>query len=123
MQPPIIPLSQAPLKKSNLGRNLVMIISAVLIVVILIGTGYLFVAGNAKKAAYNKIQVYNNQNPPVVTKPTVMPTPSIYQINTKDTSDSAINNDTTATNRDLNSLDVDLNNVDQSFNDQQINLQ
>jgi len=113
--PPISPA------KSSLGRNLVMIISAVLIVVILAGTGYLLFLGSAKKAAYNKVQSY--VQPTITISPTTVPTPSVYQINPKDTSDSAISNDTDAVNQNLNSLDTDLNNVDQSFNDQQTNLQ
>ena len=114
------PLPRIPQTKSNLGRNLVMIISAVLIVVILIATGYLLFLGSAKKIA-NKTQVY--VQPTVAARPTVTPTPSTYQINTKDTSDSAIDKDTTAVNQNLGSLDSGLNAVDQSFNDQQTNLQ
>ncbi len=115
-----MPQTQIPPTKSNLGRNLVMIISAVLIVVVLLATGYLLFLGSAKKPA-NKIQVY--VQPTVTAKPTATPTPSVYQINPKDTSDSAINSDTTAVNQNLNSLDSNLNSVDQSFNDQQTNLQ
>ena len=97
-----------------------MIISAVLIVVILAATGYLLFLGSAKKTT-NNAQVYNQ--PVVSVSPTAIPTPSVYQINTKDTSDNAITNDTTAVNQNLNNLDSDLNSVDQSFNDQQTNLQ
>ena len=118
-QPNILP-SVSP-KKSNLGRNLVMIISAVLIVVILAATGYLIFLGNAQKTANNKVQGY--VGPTIPAGPTVTPTPSVYQINPKDTSDSAINSDTTVANQNLNSLDSNLNSVDQSFNDQQTNLQ
>ena len=114
------PMPQILPTKSNMGRNLVMIISAVLIVVVLSATGYLLFLGSAKKPA-NKIQVY--VQPTVTAKPTATPTPSAYQINVKDTSDNAINNDTTAVNQNLGSLDNSLNNVDQSFNDQQTNLQ
>jgi len=115
-----MPQTQIPPTKSNLGRNLVMIISAVLIVVILAATGYLLFLGSAKKTT-NNAQVYNQ--PVVSVSPTAIPTPSVYQINTKDTSDNAITNDTTAVNQNLNNLDSDLNSVDQSFNDQQTNLQ
>jgi hypothetical protein len=114
-------LPQMNQPKSSLGRNLVMIISAVLIVVILVTTGYLVFVGNAKKVAYNKVQSYIQ--PTISVSPSATPTPSVYQINPKDTSDSAINSDTTVANQNLNSLDTDLNNVDQSFNDQQTNLQ
>jgi len=114
-------LIQIPPTKSNLGRNLLMIFSAVLIVFILAGTGYVLFLSSFKKPVSNKIQVYNQSN--VKVKPTITPTPSVYQINLKDTSDNAINNDTTTANENLNNLDSDMNNVDQSFNDQQTNLQ
>lgn len=114
------PTPQVPPTKPNLGRNLVMIISAVLIVVVLAATGYLLFFGSAKKTT-NKVQVYNQ--PAVPANPIATPTPSVYQINPKDTSDNAITNDTTAVNQNLNNLDSSLNNVDQSFNDQQTNLQ
>jgi flagellar basal body-associated protein FliL len=123
---PVIPqynsqLPQMTQPKSNFGRNLVMIISAVLIVVVIAATGYLLVLGNAKKTAYNNVQSYIQ--PTLSVSPKASPTPSVYQINPKDTTDSAINNDTTVANQNLDSLDTDLNNVDQSFNDQQTNLQ
>jgi len=38
-----------PQAKSNMGRNLIVAISAVLIIVILVGTGYLMLMGSAKK--------------------------------------------------------------------------
>jgi hypothetical protein len=121
MSQPNNSMPQIPQAKSNLGRNLVTIISAVLIVVVIAATGYLLILGNAKKTANIKVQGY--MQPTIVISPTTAPTPSIYQVNPKDTSDSAINSDTTAVNQNLNSLDTDLNNVDQSFNDQQTNLQ
>ena len=114
-------LPQMNQPKSNLGRNLVMIISAVLIVVVITATGYLLILGNAKKTAYNKVQSYIQ--PTVAISPKTSPTPSVYQVNPKDTSNAAINSDTTIANQNLNNLDTDLNNVDQSFNDQQTNLQ
>jgi len=116
----IPPLSQTPPQKSNLGRNLIVAVSAILIVIVLIGTGYILFFGNAKKTTYTA-QVYNQ--PTTAVMPTVIPTPSTYQVNVKDTSDNAINKDTQAVDQNLNSLDTDLNNVDQSFNDQQTNLQ
>jgi hypothetical protein len=115
---PVLPTTPV---KSNLGRNLVMIISAVLIVVILAATGYLIFLSKTQKTAYNKVQGYVGPTIPAVA--TITPTPSVYQINPKDTSDSAINSDTTVANQNLGNLDSDLNNVDQSFNDQQTNLQ
>jgi len=116
----IPPLPQMPQAKSNMGRNLIVAISAVLIIVILVGTGYLMLMGSAKKKTYTA-QVYSQ--PVVVVSPTVTPTPSVYQVNAKDTSDNAINQDTQATDQSLNNLNTDINNVDQSFNDQQTNLQ
>jgi hypothetical protein len=122
--PPVnnpIPLQQPQVlkAKSNLGRNLVMIISAVLIVVILIATGYLLFLNNTKKSVNTQVYV----QPTVPAGPTATPTPSAYQINPKDTSDNAITNDAAAVNQSLGNLDSDLSNVDQSFNDQQTNLQ
>ena len=114
------PLPQTPQSKSNMERNIIVAISAVLIVIILIGTGYMLFLGNAKKGTYTA-KVYNQPTPAVSS--TVTPTPSVYQINVKDTSDNAINQDAQATDQSLNGLDSDLNNVDQSFNDQQTNLQ
>ena len=114
-------LPQMNQPKSNLGRNLVMIISAVLIIVVVAATGYLLFLGNAQKTAYNKVQSYIQ--PTITISPTTAPVPSVYQVNPKDTSNAAINSDTIVTNQNLNSLDTDLNNVDQSFNDQQTNLQ
>jgi len=117
----IPPLPQMPPAKSNTGRNLVVAVSAILIIVVLIGIGYMLFQGKAKKVAYTA-QSYN-QPTTVVVSPTVTPTPSAYQVNAKDTSDTAINQDTQATDQSLKSLNTDLNNVDQSFNDQQTNLQ
>jgi flagellar basal body-associated protein FliL len=116
----IPPLPQMPVQKSNTGRNLIVVISAILIVIILIGTGYILFSSNSKKSTYTA-QVYTQ--PTTAVTPSVTPTPSVYQINTKDTSDNAIDQDAQAANQNLNSLDTDLNNVDQSFNDQQTNLQ
>jgi hypothetical protein len=116
----IPPLPQMPPAKSNVGRNIVIAISAFLIVIVLIGTGYMLLSSNAKKATYTA-QVYNQ--PTTVAKPTIIPTPSIFQVNIKDTSNSAIDQDNQAVSQNLNSLDADLNNVDQSFSDQQTNLQ
>jgi hypothetical protein len=114
-------LPQMTQPKSNLGRNLVMIISAVLIVVVIAATGYLLILGSAKKASYNRVQGYIQ--PTITISPKTSPTPSVYQVNPKDTTNAAINGDTTIANQNLNSLDTDLNNVDQSFSDQQTNLQ
>lgn len=97
-----------------------MFILAVLIIIILLVTGYMLLMGNAKKNT-NTAQVY--PQPTVKVKPIATPTPSVYQINPKDTSDNAIDQDTQVSSQSLNSLDTDLNNVDQSFNDQQTNLQ
>jgi hypothetical protein len=116
----IPPLPQTSPVKSNMGRNLIVAVSAILIIIILIGTGYMLFLGNVKKATYTA-QVYTQ--PTVAAQPTVTPTPSAYQVNPKDTSDTAINQDTQVVNQSLNNLDTDLNNVDQSFNDQQTNLQ
>ena len=116
----IPPLPQTFPPKSNLGRNLIVTGSAILIIIILMGTGYMLFISNAKKVTYTA-QVYNQPTPP--TKPILSPTPSVYQVNVKDTSDSTIDQDTQATNQSLDSIDTDLNNVDQSFNDQQTNLQ
>jgi hypothetical protein len=55
--------------------------------------------------------------------PTIIPTPSVYQVNVKDASDNAINQDTQVTGQNLNNINSALNTVDQSFNDQQTNLQ
>src|ERR1035437_515699 len=96
-------LSSVSPKKSNMGRNLVMIISAILIVIIWAATGYLIFLGNAQKTVNNKIEGY--VGPTIPAGPTATPTPSVYQINPKDTSDSAITSDTTAVNHNLNSLD------------------
>lgn len=116
----IPPLPQSLPEKSNLGRNLIVAISAILIVFVLIGSGYMLFFSNTKKAAYTA-QVYNQ--PTAAVAPSLTPTPSVYLINVKDTSDNAINQDAQSTDQNLNSLDTDLNNVDQSFNDQQTNLQ
>lgn len=116
----IPPLPQMPPAKSNTGRNLLVAISALLIIVILLGSGYTLFFGTTQKKSYTA-KVYNQ--PAVTANPTAFPTPSVYQVNVKDASDNAINSDTQATNQSLNSLDTDLNNVDQSFNDQQTNLQ
>jgi len=114
------PLPQSPQKKSNAGRNLIMILSAVLIVVILVATGYLIFLGSTRKTTYNA-QVYNQ--PTVSAKPTATPQQTSYQSNPKDTSDQAIDQDSQAANKKLTNLDTDLSNVDQSLNDQATNLQ
>jgi uncharacterized protein HemX len=117
----IPPLQQTPPVKSNMGRNLVVAISAILILAVLAGVGYMMFLGNAKKTTHTA-KVY--AQPTVAATPTVMPMQSSdYQVNVKDTSNSAIDQDTQAADQNLNNIDKDLNNVDQSLNDQQTNLQ
>ena len=94
-----------------------MIISAVIIVLVLLVSGYLLLF-NKSQMTHNA-QVYNQPT----TTPIATPTPTTYQVNVKDTSDSAIEQDTQATSQSLSNIDADLNNVDQSFNDQPTNLQ
>jgi flagellar basal body-associated protein FliL len=116
----IPPLPHTSPVKSNTGRNLVAATLVILIIFVLVGSGYMLFMGNAKKTTYTA-QVYNQ--PTVAVSPTVTPTPTVYKVNVKDSSDNAINQDTQAANQDLNNLDTNLNNVDQSLNDQQTNLQ
>ncbi|MGA2911461.1 MAG: hypothetical protein ABSE17_02360 [Candidatus Levyibacteriota bacterium] len=115
---PITPLPQAPQAKIGTGRILAMLISIVIIVIVLVLSGYLLFFNKGQKTTPN-IQVYNQST----VTPTITPIPSTYQINVKDTSDNAINQDTQAADQDLNNLNSNLNNVNQSFNDQQTNLQ
>ena len=123
VQPAINPLpqSQVPQNKSNLGRILLMIVSGVLTIVVLVGIGYMLFLSRSNSTIHSA-QVYNQ---PMVPTSAVTPTPqpTNYQINPKDTSSQAINQDAQAVNQDLNNVSSDLNNVDQSFNDQQTNLQ
>ena len=120
-QQSIPPLPQMSVAKSNAGRNLIVLVSGVLVLIVLAAIGYMLVLGKTQKKVYTA-QVYNQ--PIITSAPTVTPTPpSVYQVNIKDTSNSAIDQDTQATDQSLNNLDTDLNNVDQSFNDQQTNLQ
>ena len=111
---------QVPQNKPNLGRILLMIVSAVLIVVVLVGIGYMLFLNYSSQNKPHSAQVYNQQEmiPPIAT-----PQPTNYQINPKDTTNQAIEQDTQAINQNLNGVNNDLNNVDNSFNDQQTNLQ
>ena len=109
------PLPTTPQPKTGMGRILAVIISLIIIVTVA-GVSAYFLFANKTPKTYNA-QVYNQPTT------TVSPSPTVYQINQKDTSDSAINQDTQAANSDLNNLNGDLNNVNQSFNDQQTNLQ
>ena len=112
---PLPPTSQP---KSKMGRNVILLVLGILIIIILAATGYMMFLGNKKTYT---AQVYNQ--PTIKLQPTATPTPSIYQVNPKDSSNSAIDKDNQAADQSLNTLDTDLNNVDQSFNDQETNLQ
>jgi predicted PurR-regulated permease PerM len=114
------PLPQTPQPKIGVGRILPVVISVVIIISVLALSGYFLFMNKTQKTAQNT-QVY--VQPTVVVSPTITPIPSSYKINTKDTSDNAINQDTQAANQDLNNLNGDLNNVNQSFSDQSTNLQ
>jgi hypothetical protein len=117
---PVNPSSQFTQTKMGMNRPMVLLVSISIIAIVLVIFGYTLFLHNAKKPTYNA-QVYNQ--PTIVVTPTVSPVPSIYQVNTKDASDNAINQDAQVAGQNLNNIDSALNNVDQSFNDQQTNLQ
>lgn len=122
-QPVINPVPAQPQvssAKPKVGRVLLMIISAVLTIVVLVGIGYMLFLNYTNNKTTHSAQVYNQ---PTITTPTVTPQQTNYQINPKDTSNQAINQDNQAVDQELNNANSDLNNVDQSLNDQQTNLQ
>jgi flagellar basal body-associated protein FliL len=120
VQPVQAPISQAPLEpKSNSAQKYLLIIfGVILIMVIAVGGLLYFVLNKKTSSVVHNAQVYNVPT-------TAVPTPqlTIYQVNAKDVSNQAIDQDTQNAGQNIDSLNSDLNNVDQSFNDQQTNLQ
>jgi hypothetical protein len=120
VQSTVTPPPQPPPTQSGIGMTFALIIAVVIIALVLVMSGYLLFFHQTHTTIHNA-QVYNEPTP--IVSPTVTPLPPNYQINPKDTSDNAINQDTQATGQDLNNVDNALNSIDQSFNDQQTNLQ
>lgn len=117
---PVSPLLQTQPNKSSFGKTLAMLVALGILVIVLLVSGYFIFLNKSQKVTYNA-QVYNQ--PTIMPTATPIPSPSVYQVNTKDTSDKAIIQDTAATDQNLNNINSALNSVDQSFNDQQTNLQ
>lgn len=108
------PVSASEKPKSGAGKKLLLVIVLILLLVGILGGGYYLYLNN--KTTHN----VNTYNAPTTS---VTPTPQAYQPNPKDTSDQALNSDSSQASQNLNNIDSSLNAVDQGLNDQQTNLQ
>jgi peptidoglycan hydrolase CwlO-like protein len=98
---------------SNIKFTFALIVGLIVLVVGLSSYAYLNLNHQSKNLATTQS----------VAIPTLTPTPTVYVPNPKDTSPSAINNDTSNLNQNITNLGNDVQDVNQSFSDQQPNLQ
>lgn len=110
------PSQVSPAPSNNSKKKMLWILAAVLILVVLLGGGYFYYISFNQQKTYNAT-LYNEPSTQYT------PTPTQYQSDPKDTSDTGIDKDSQVANQNINFLDSDLKNVDQSLNDQQTNLQ
>ena len=120
VQPQNFSVSQS---EHHTGRSFLKVL---LLLVIIVGAtaGIVFVGYRFMGASNTPTTVAQNAN--VYKEParvTASPTPSVYQSNPADTTDTAIDQDTQISNNSISGLDASLNEVDQSLKDQQTNLQ
>jgi hypothetical protein len=101
-------------------KILILLIVIVGITAGIVFVGYKFMGANTTTVSPNP-QNANVYNEP--TKTVVSPTPSVYQSNPTDTSDSAINQDSQISGNNISNLNSSINDIDQSLTDKQTNLQ
>ena len=113
-----LPPQNPPVKSSlGMGKGILTALALILIVLVAAGALYFYFFKSAK--TYNA-SVYT---PSKTAQVIVTPTPSVPQINKNDSSNNALNSDSTVINSGISNASTDLNGVDQSFSDQQTNLQ
>lgn len=106
--------------KKGMGKSVILIVVFVVLIILAVSTIVYFYFLKTPKTYNAAVYI-----PPktTVTAPSPSPTPTGTDINKNDSSDNALNSDSSIIDSDVNSASSDLDGVSQSFNDQQTNLQ
>lgn len=105
-----------PPNKSGKKKLWIFLIIVLIILIPALSLGYMYL--NSQKS-YNA-GVYKESTSQQISS---TPTPTQPEINSTDTSDAALEQDSQKLDQNLSNVDSDLENADQSLNDQQTNLQ